>query len=1113
MIKRTACLFMAIIIFSCGCLAGNAAQDKSDIATVVLGIKPVLDKFEKVQMGDVNEPYPVKRNGREGWICDLSLGTAARYIYFDLNSSFLDKIEDGTGVEIEVTYFDCDSGYFTLTYDGQMSAQTNAEIVYLGISNEWKTHKFIIDDPYFGNRLNNADFRIGIHSVPMRTSPASVVFAQVTVNRIVKKNPVEISLATAEVGNIFCNTDEKKFTAVYKNLADHPVDALVLYEAVKKNGDVVWQGEDTLLCPKGQEVAREIIMDIGEYQLFDFRVTLKSEGIHSVKTAPFSVVNSTDGGSVNKRFIFNTHMYRNETRVEPESELVIKSGAAGIRGSFEWGHLELSKGNFRSTPAFEKMLDSIKENKFEPTVILCYGNTNYMSGDKEIPITDQQLQAWEGYCTYMVNRYKALGVPVRFTIWNEPNHANFNRNNATPAEYAKLCEVSYKLIKSLWPEAKVGIGSLTGIQGKADKWFIEMMDAGAWRYTDAIALHPYKIGVSMKDAKMDETVLNHYVGEFKKYGRDDIEVWYTEIGYSTSDDHTENAEINRLRHIITSYIALTSAGVCDTFEYYDLVRDGVVRTNREDNFGVVNNGWFQINNTVSHSATESYLAITNLNTLLADTQPAEVLKLEENTDVYRYKNIRDGSDVAVLWSDKGDSVWTLNLGTDRVTVYDAFGNRKIISGKDGVFTFYFNEVPMYIAGNFTAFENSQAVPLTVFSKTVVDVISGDIVKINVQKNFDEPAELKVRLSGILELIDVAEFKDNKADITLKMLNTYGHTDDIIIDTVRGEKVLQSTLIQAVYKETASLEFSTALADKNDVTQWVFYMNVTNNSATNSLNGYVTFLNPKIWRRLTIPVGRIPSGMQAGVKVALPKMKQLGMYNVECVLNLEDGRTVRTSKMVDFTVAVYAREKPVIDGIISDSEWNKDSGMLSANPEQVKAIKNYGGIEDLSAVTYVMWDEDYFYMASRVTDDIFSNPEIKDRIWAGDSIQVGIFYGEEGHIALGQSGTAYTEIGIAKTQRGVEMWRWRSQDGSLENGEVKGFEGAVIREGTHTFYEFKVPWSEILPKGQTVSANNSLGFSMLVNDNDGNGRRGWIEYASGIGLSKNTALFTYITLLE
>lgn len=34
----------------------------------------------------------------------------------------------------------------------------------------------------------------------------------------------------------------------------------------------------------------------------------------------------------------------------------------------------------------------------------------------------------------------------------------------------------------------------------------------------------------------------------------------------------------------------------------------------------------------------------------------------------------------------------------------------------------------------------------------------------------------------------------------------------------------------------------------------------------------------------------------------------------------------------------------------------------------------------------------------------------------------------------------------------------------------------------------------------------LKFSLLLNDNDGSGRRGWLEYNSGIGASKDSNLF-------
>ena len=37
--------------------------------------------------------------------------------------------------------------------------------------------------------------------------------------------------------------------------------------------------------------------------------------------------------------------------------------------------------------------------------------------------------------------------------------------------------------------------------------------------------------------------------------------------------------------------------------------------------------------------------------------------------------------------------------------------------------------------------------------------------------------------------------------------------------------------------------------------------------------------------------------------------------------------------------------------------------------------------------------------------------------------------------------------------------------------------------------------------------------MLVNDNDGAGREGWVEYASGIGKTKDTTLFTFLNVIK
>ena len=37
--------------------------------------------------------------------------------------------------------------------------------------------------------------------------------------------------------------------------------------------------------------------------------------------------------------------------------------------------------------------------------------------------------------------------------------------------------------------------------------------------------------------------------------------------------------------------------------------------------------------------------------------------------------------------------------------------------------------------------------------------------------------------------------------------------------------------------------------------------------------------------------------------------------------------------------------------------------------------------------------------------------------------------------------------------------------------------------------------------------------MLINDNDGQGRKGWIEYGSGIGKNIDTSLFTFLNVIK
>lgn len=94
-----------------------------------------------------------------------------------------------------------------------------------------------------------------------------------------------------------------------------------------------------------------------------------------------------------------------------------------------------------------------------------------------------------------------------------------------------------------------------------------------------------------------------------------------------------------------------------------------------------------------------------------------------------------------------------------------------------------------------------------------------------------------------------------------------------------------------------------------------------------------------------------------------------MYYLDYDVILDDGSVYNFSQSLDFTVAAYAKTKPVIDGTMRAGEWAANTAMFSENAEQIKLITDYGGITDLSARTNIMWDEDYMYMGVRVRDDI------------------------------------------------------------------------------------------------------------------------------------------------
>lgn len=187
---------------------------------------------------------------------------------------------------------------------------------------------------------------------------------------------------------------------------------------------------------------------------------------------------------------------------------------------------------------------------------------------------------------------------------------------------------------------------------------------------------------------------------------------------------------------------------------------------------------------------------------------------------------------------------------------------------------------------------------------------------------------------------------------------------------------------------------------------------------------------------------------------------------------------------------------VIDGLLEDWEAERFSSIsLPASTEQVQ-INDWGGGEDLSLEARFAYDEGHFYIAATVTDDIHHGVA-QDFMWTGDSLQ----------LAFGQDQLYGPEYGLALVNGEAQVWRWVEGEAVLDKSAVSL---QASRTGNTTVYEAAIPWEAIF--AQAPDMETPLQFSILANDNDGQGRRGWIEWNQSIGQSKQPANMSRLFLV-
>ncbi len=764
--------------------------------------------------------------------------------------------------------------------------------------------------------------------------------------------------------------------------------------------------------------------------------------------------------------------------------LIKEAGVGSIRDESNWSAVEKPKGVYTFPSKVEAYMGEAQANDIKPFIIFAYGNSYYDNGST--PHSDDGRQGFANYSREVVRHFDQVEWAE---VYNEFNIQFGDQGNgpadSRPDYYFKLLKKTYETVKAEKPGLTI-VGA--GTSGIPTGWLEELFRLGGLNYMDAVSVHPYRYPGNPETLAKDLADLEELI---KRYNNGQPKpIWITELGWPTQQDGRGVSESVQAEYIVRSHVVSLASGVEKVY-WYDFMNDGTSTTNGEHNFGIVRNAGDDLGKNVPKPAYVSYATMTRQ---LAGKSFVKAESICE--DVYGYLFDGTGGPVRVLWSTKPMQV---KIKTNSpIAITDMMGRTDTYSPLNGYVYLSLSGSPVYVQGKVSQISEGGKFVLT--GKTSAP---GTPVRLELTVDNTEPPrgriQAELQVEGSVYPIDVMPHGTKKIPFEVEGRDT-PQTRTVTAYVVRnGQKVARLTADVAVADPVQAKVKHVRNGDEDALRV----------SVSNALDDAITLTDIQ-WQiggqSDTFAANvEIPGGTADSADLPVPELPAGQTYPVSLTLNFEGYSQIayegKLAVVAEEDLKPFARHTIEVDGSLDDLT-GVPSVDLAAEGE-VK-MNGYGGTEDLSGQIWGAWDSENLYLTVKVHDDVFSQTSRGESIWQGDGIQFGVSPG-----LPGESGEWY-EYGLALTPEGPEVYRWIAAPG-MTIGTVDNAHLAVTRDedAKETLYELALPWEELEP---ALAEDGIIGFSILVNDNDGQGRKGWIEWGAGIGTGKNSSLFKAIKLV-
>lgn len=1058
-----------------------------DYASIEFGTLYTLHNVKRYLFEQSGDVAHLVRDGRE---CIRFRYEAPRisFCYIDADDSVF-KPGEKRKVKVYVDYFDEGYGRFSLRYCSPENAWTDwADVVKCENTQTWKTHQFILKDADFSGKCNGYDIVLAQWSQQMSRSEEDVIFGGIRIEKT-DKEPIAVEFDSAEYGNIFAPGEELLINALVTNNTNQDKNVQLAYRIYDHKGEPAEEKTEIkkIGTNGGTIEIRPAVTEFGTYTLKGALSYTDEDGTSFSQEVEqyFSIADKfAPGERKNEDFGVCSHwnMFPTEEEVQRHQVTLSELGAGWDRSEIQWSLVEKAIGSYEF-PSYAECPKLSYSRNIDTLLILDYGNVLYPdSGGMEnaMPGTPEYLQAYANYCVKMLDYYD--GIIKYVEVWNEVNNAEFNVKGDGIEVYANLLKTVVPIIKQAHPEVKI-IGPVT-INATAE-WFRELFNYGVYDLLDCISTHPYQWNNTLEKDVMRKEIKD-IIDVCKEFG-EPKPIWISEMGWSIGLDASWAVKAEeRPTHAFQMYNILKGEGLADKIIWYNFHNKGNNIYESTYNLGLVKH----TNNSVTPwAADDLYVLFAALNKKLGNAEPVKFIRREDETCLYWYKR-PDGKSVMTAWAEDTVKNVSMYLGCTSLDKYDMYGNKlATLTSKDGCFLIAAETEPVYYEGDFHSFEEREN-DLKLMSDTLAVGLGEEVTVSAIEKN---GSKVTIEAESTLEQVGTGTER-----VTLKTLadhlEEYPVTVKVFVDGSLRYHGLMTVRTSAVKTELKVVptngNYSKAI------------LTVQNNAVYTPVSGNVQLSIEGRTEPLNKPIRfvEIPPGESRSFEMSLPEITKKRHINLVTEVAMDIGFRYSECETVDLNTFTYTDNPPVIDGRITPGEW---SGRWFAcdTADSVKQINNWGGVNDSSFCGQLLWDEEKLYMTVVAKDNVFCQPYVDGNVWQGDGLQFAFCDYTHPKTLV----TECTAIAISHTEKGDQIFRsaaeYSGDRGIIETAEVK-----AERVNDGIVYEAAIPWKEIFYDGYVPKTGEYIGFSILMNDNDGGGRRGWLEYNSGIGTGRNYTMF-------